>query len=187
MVARPGDKAMQIACLGWGSLIWDPRELPVIGDWQTDGPLVPVEFLRQSSDGRITLVLDEAATPLPSLWALLTTVSVEAAKAALQKREGTPEIGSWHGGTSPPLIPSLADWARRQRIDAIVWTALGFRSKGYAGRRSADEVVEYLKTLQGDTRAKAETYVCRAPRQIATAYRRRFETDLGWTPRDLAE
>ena len=33
-----------IAVVGWGSLIWDPRQLPVRSSWQPDGPELPVEF-----------------------------------------------------------------------------------------------------------------------------------------------
>jgi hypothetical protein len=181
---------MKIACLGWGSLIWDPKELPVIGDWQIDGPMVSVEFLRQSSDGRITLVLDTDGTQVPSLWTRLESHNIDRAVAALQEREGVrdqdaaKDIGRWIGSSSPPLISGLADWAKKRSFDAVVWTALGFRSKGHPYRRSADEIIEYLQTLTGEARSKAETYVRRAPKQIETVYRHRIEADLGWVPVD---
>jgi hypothetical protein len=123
---------MKIACLGWGSLIWDPKELPVSGTWQKGGPMVPVEFLRQSGIGRITLVLDEDGTLVPSLWACLQSDNIDSAIAALKKREEIgyrdviKSIGRWVGNSPPPLIPGLADWAGKQCVDAVVWTALGF-------------------------------------------------------------
>jgi hypothetical protein len=178
---------VKIACLGWGSLIWEPKTLPVIGAWQKNGPTVRVEFLRQSGDGRITLVLDADGTSATSLWAYLECDDIDSAVAALQEREAPGQhkgIGRWAGNSPQPLITDLADWARENRFDAVVWTALGFRSKGYADRRSADEIIQCLQTLTGKTRSKAETYVRRAPKQINTVYRRRIEADLGWTPID---
>lgn len=50
---------MRIAILGWGSLIWNPNGLPIRGDWQRGGPVLPIEFSRISSDERLTLVIDE--------------------------------------------------------------------------------------------------------------------------------
>lgn len=44
--------------LGWGSLLWDPRELPREGVWQRGGPQLTLEFSRVSRDGRLTLVID---------------------------------------------------------------------------------------------------------------------------------
>ena len=62
-----------IACIGWGSLIWDRRNLDVDGHWRADGPILPVEFARQSSNGRITLVLGRGFAPVPALWSVFNT------------------------------------------------------------------------------------------------------------------
>jgi hypothetical protein len=37
---------------------------PVASDWLHDGPELPVEFARQSSDGRITLVVTPGVAPI---------------------------------------------------------------------------------------------------------------------------
>ena len=48
--ACPGTEGevMRIAILGWGSLIWDPRDPCVQGDWQPDGPRLPIKVARTS-------------------------------------------------------------------------------------------------------------------------------------------
>ena len=79
---------MKIACLGWGSLVWDSRGLPVRKPWFMDGPLLPIEFVRQSEGGRITLVIVNNAAHIRSLWALLSVTDLEIAKKELADREG---------------------------------------------------------------------------------------------------
>ena len=48
---------------GWGSLIWDPRELPIQRHWFEDGPLIRLEFARESADKRIMLVISVLHAP----------------------------------------------------------------------------------------------------------------------------
>lgn len=184
---------MKIACLGWGSLIWDPRSLPIQRWWFQDGPFVPVEFTRQSLDGRITLVVDPEAAPVRVLWAVVLPAELQAAREALRDREGITgnnwmsRIGSWHRGQAVPQpIHELSDWAQAHCLDAVVWTALGPKFKGKETRPTVDQVIEYLRTLTGTVRGNAERYVRCAPRQIDTEYRRRIEAELGWSPRDCA-
>lgn len=80
---------MTIACLGWGSLYWEPKALPLAEDWKLDGPVLPVEFLRRSSRGRVTLVLDPDGTQVTSLWVPLRCENLAEAVEALRKREDT--------------------------------------------------------------------------------------------------
>ncbi len=49
----------KIGIIGWGSLIWDPRGLPIKCKWHKNGPELPIEFSRISQDGRLTLVIDK--------------------------------------------------------------------------------------------------------------------------------
>jgi len=177
-----------IACLGWGSLVWDPRELPVQRKWFADGPFVKVEFLRQSKGDRITLVLDSNASAVRSLWAVMDTADLTSAKEALRSREGcnAADIGTWsRGSNEPPNIIELPQWAGAHGVDAVVWTALPAKF-GNGGAPTADQVVDYLRALRGAARDNAEAYVRRAPKQIDTSYRREIEAELGWTAHDAS-
>jgi len=70
-----------IVILAWGSLIWAPGGLsPMLaGDWQADGPFLPVEYCRQSKDGRLTLVVTEQAPSLRVLWSATTAADIDVA------------------------------------------------------------------------------------------------------------
>ncbi|WP_369326183.1 hypothetical protein AB6N01_16190 [Alcaligenes nematophilus] len=178
-----------IAFLGWGSLIWDPRDLPIIPPWHPDGPPVRVEFLRQSMDGRLTLVLADDAAPVRALWVRAKATTLEQAKHDLRVREKIPQkhlehwIGSWSRGcANPSLILDLDAWADEHGVEHVVWTALPSKFNDENGTSpSIDQAVQYLSGLQGTERALAEEYVRRAPPQVATAYRQRFEVELGWS------
>jgi hypothetical protein len=153
---------------------------------------VQVEFLRQSRDGRLTLVLDQSASPVRSLWAVMDTANLDEAKEALRKREDIPgpnvskHIKAWaRGEAAPALIIELPSWAESRGIDAVVWTALPPKFKAKNGDApTIDEAVRYLGELTGEERERAEKYIRFAPQQIDTPYRRKIEAELRWTSRE---
>jgi hypothetical protein len=178
-----------IACLGWGSLVWDPRTLPVKGPWFTDGPFIHVEFLRKSDDERVTLVLEESAPPVRSLWAVMAVNDLAKARECLRERERVfqsnqaKHIKAWSKREDgPALIVELPKWAESRGIDSVVWTALP-ENLGPANDQTAEKVLTHLKALTGEERDNAERYFRRAPAQVDTPIRRRVEADLGWTKR----
>ena len=183
--------AKNIVCLGWGSLIWRLGGLPVDG-WRPDGPCVRVEFVRQSSGGQLTLVLHDAADPVPSLWATMQIENLDEAVNALAMREGKDgkplsnserDIGQWPRDNGEPNIVNLASWASVRGIDYVIWTALRPRF-GVTDERwpTKEEAGKYLKGLSGRERDDAEQYVRYAPQQVHTAYRKHIVRLLGWNP-----
>lgn len=178
---------MKVACLGWGSLVWCPKDLPIVEPWYKDGPLLPIEFARQSQDGRLTLVITDGATPVNCLWSYIIATKPDDARKTLAKREDTSEknIGLWQRDSSECFSYKevIKNWATKKEIDALVWTALPPKFKGTNGRiPTKDEVVEYLRSLEGDTlrQARARKYIEKAPKQINTEYREAIEQTLGW-------
>ena len=179
---------MKIACLGWGSLIWNPNGLPV-REWATDGPSLPVEFARQSENGRLTLVLLDQGQRVSMLYAAMKVPDLEAAVLGLATREGCAKrrIGYWASSVGVreafAHAQDIGSWAQERSLDAVVWTALPARFGGIDGRMaSAEEAISYLANLEGEKRQMAEEYVRKAPAQIRTPYRRLIEEKLGWRP-----
>ncbi|MPT47970.1 MAG: hypothetical protein E2598_06060 [Sphingobium sp.] len=166
-----------IVCLGWGSLVWDARDLPIEGGWNSDGPGLPLEFARQSGDDRMTLVIVNIEHHVPTLWAEMNVNSLAHAINALAAREGVQNpnaIGRWPNTTDRqyPLGQSIAEWAGRMGFSGVVWTALQPGMKETRGTvPTLDELTAYIAKLDNDTRLRAKAYIDNAPVQIATPYR----------------
>ena len=172
-----------IVCLGWGSLVWDPRDLPVRGEWHHDGPALPLEFARESGNGRITLVVVDQGQPVPTLWAELDVPDIESAVKALFEREGAEWLGSigrWPvGARGHRHLDVVRAWVEERGFDGVVWTDLQPGMKGDRKREpSLDDVLRHLEGLDPDARESADEYVRRAPDQIATPHRAAIEALL---------
>ena len=195
---RPAN-APRIACIGWGSLLWDPRSLPTAAPFRDDGPMLPIEFSRVAKDGRVTLVIDPEAAPMQTFWCELTSKTIDEAVSGLGQREriaparwsewvafarrspfieGEVESG---GYAVPETRREIQRWLEVQSIDAVVWTALpARRPNGDFGWPTTEELVEHLEGLTGEARSRAEEYIRRTPETIRSVRRARFEASFGW-------
>lgn len=184
-------KSFTIGCLGWGSLIWDPRGLPIRGVWFDDGPLLQIEFARESSHRRITLVICDVDYRVRASWVLMDAVQLSAAKSALAAREGVEEanihksIGFWEaasGKSHGAGADEIGQWASKKDLDAVVWTNLkmGFNGKKRGSLPSIKEILDHLRELPHAQSKLAEEYIRKAPPQIDTEYRRRIAKEFGW-------
>lgn len=184
---------MEIAFLGWGSLIWDPRNLKIKGEWKKDGPFLPIEFMRLSSGGRITLVIYPEAEAVPTMWAKADIDDVDAAIENLRAREST--VTGWINFVTlpdctssckaePGTLENIQQWAEKKGLDAVVWTALQDNSERFTEETgmemNEDNIIKYLGSLKGKTLENAKEYVQKAPEQIDTKLRGRIKQELGW-------
>jgi len=151
--------------------------------------MLPIEFARQSQDGRITLVLVQGKNSFNSNWALLDVNSSSEAKEALCEREGIPRkhmetrIGIWNQGLSggSAIENTIAQWALSKTLTSVVWTALPPK---FNGRNdiipTKEEVVDHLSSLSEEAKEKAKEYIMKAPGHLTTEYRLYIENQMGW-------
>ena len=175
----------RIALLGWGSLIWNPRNLKVIGPWHDDGPMLPIEFARQSSGQRVTLVI-AAGLPLQrTLWIKSAFNVLLDAANNLKEREGTSDkwIAFWPGNAKGyvGIDDVMSRWCGTHGLDGVVWTALPPKWGNEEGViPTPEQLVGYLTGLSKEEKERAMEYIVNAPKQIDTPLRREIRARLGW-------
>ena len=173
---------MSIAVVGWGSLIWCPRELELDTGWRPDGPLLPIEFARKSGDGRVTLVITPGRQLVRTYWAESSLDTVEKVSENLRSREGT--TSKWiHKYPGRDVDGQIAAWAdTHAEVTAVVWTGL---EPTFPTDELESLVVAYLNGLHGPWLSRAREYVEYAPAQVGTPVREAIERTLEWVRRDL--
>lgn len=170
-------------------MVWDPRALATIGEWQPGGPILPIEFSRKSKDGRLTLVIDPANGELATtLYIRSRFENLNAAIGNLREREdNTPQdrIGyvnlvahterAWARENHPNACDTITAWAQANDWQAVIWTALTPNFEEEQNEPfTVHAAVRYLNGLPGETRTRAFEYIRRAPPEIMTPFRRQF-------------
>jgi hypothetical protein len=181
---------MQIAFLGWGSLIWDPRPKfdSKVGPWKSDGPVLPVEFCRISKTrrGALVLVIDRAlGTEVEVLHTLSLRSDPADALSDLRSREGTSaqKIGFVNLLTGearsryPEVAATIKSWATPRDIQYVAWTDLesNFESKKSV-EFSPEAALDHLKSLGTAGLREAVIYIVKAPKQVDTKLRQWLAT-----------
>jgi hypothetical protein len=167
----------KFAVIGWGSLINDPGCLKIESDiWKEDGPRLPIEFARKSSDERITLVLyppylKDKEKWVTTYWNLLNVNTVDEAREDLRKRERCPSlksIGYLYKGKiyckNVKIGNIIKSWAITMGISGVVWTDLG-------SNISLKKVIPHLSLLKNEKYLEAKDYILDGPKQTNTPLR----------------
>ena len=175
---------MNIACLGWGSLIWKPGQLSIKDGWHADGPSLPIEFSRVGDKGELATAVCLNAPIVQVFWARLAADTLEQACIMLRQREQIPAERTDGVGaliTQGSVGGPLTTWAQERQLDAVIWTALPPRIAQSEGLiPTVDDAIAYLRELKGETRAHAHHYLMQVPEQLDTPYRRAIKQQLGW-------
>lgn len=182
---------MNVAVIGWGSLIWCPGSLRIKTRWRRDGPRLPIEFARISKDGRLTLVIHPVSEDQTTYWAISELTTPEGARRNLREREGAKQEdihylirnGEAPEGIPPEVMETMRDWlATHEDLHAVIWTGLCTNWKEKRERDfTAEEAVKYLSELEaardqgGVIYERAREYVRNAPPHIQTAVRKTMQ------------
>lgn len=177
---------MKIAILGWGSLIYKPGDMLIEEGWQPNGPVLKIEFSRQSADGRLTLVIDpQHGTDIKTYYVKSGRTQLEDAICDLTIREGTStnKIGLCHKQDTENRDcdqPNIREWLSNSEFDAVIWTNLtsNFEKKQKVPF-SVENAFHYLESLSPVCKANAHDYISKAPHQAQTRLRIYLQSK-GW-------
>ena len=159
---------MEIAFLGWGSLIWDHSSDfdTKIGPWESEGPVLPVEFCRISSTrkGALVLVIDrDVGTAVNVLYTLSVRDDPEDALEDLREREKTKMkyigfvdlVTDEHHGRDPEAVAAIKVWAAQIGLTFVAWTDLASNfmderaSRSLLGGAETPEEPQPVRTPRG--------------------------------------
>lgn len=181
---------MNICILGWGSLIWNPGVLKITGNWNHNGPMLPIEFAKISRGNRLTLVIKPDFDKVQTLWAISSFNSLDEACKNLMDREEITDIRSigYYNfcdnsysirRLEENISEELSTWNTDKNFDAVIWTDLGPNFFDRTGRNfSVENIIRFLDDLPPAEFLEAKNYILNTPSQVQTRFRRSIETFL---------
>jgi hypothetical protein len=186
---------MKIAFLGWGSLLRISHALKLVGKWQSDGPLFPLEFAYITKSNVLTLAIHPASSQVQTFWAQSEFEDLEEAKGALGKLSRTElsdiscssaEENSNKDELAAATYDSLRVWLKQKGLDAVVWIGRKSNFKEATGADFTEEsAMDFINMLSKNQRLAAEEHIINYPDQIETTLRQQLRIKFGW--RNLSE
>lgn len=185
---------MDIAIIGWGSLIWDLEILEPQVDprWQRGaGPALPLEFSRVSPKRKkaLALIVDpEHGTSCATSLVVSRRKSLEEAVADLAARERAPlerigyasANGNWRSNVDG-VAERFEAWFKTSGFAGAVWTDLPGNFHEETGTPySLTAAMEYLQGLEGLSLLEAKRYIELAPEETMTALRKTLAGKDWW-------
>jgi hypothetical protein len=182
---------MDIAIIGWGSLLRSNKALNLSSSWKTDGPRLPLEFAYVSKSKILTLTMNPASPIVQTPWAVGSFDSLETAIASVARlfRVKTEEIGffskegdeNYRKETPPNMQKELLNWLIEKRVNKIIWLDRRSNFKEVTNSEfTVDTAVEYTATLGKNEALAMEKYVISTPEEVETPLRNRLRKELGW-------
>ncbi|MEM8688129.1 MAG: hypothetical protein AAGF81_12410 [Pseudomonadota bacterium] len=185
---------MDIAIIGWGSLIWDLEILEPLVDpcWHRGaGPALPLEFSRVSPKRKkaLALIVDpDHGTSCATSLVVSRRGRLEEAVADLAARERAPleRIGyASAGGNWRSNVDGVAErfkgWFDASGFAGAVWTDLPGNFHEETGTPySLAAALDYLQTLEGLSLLEAKRYIELAPEETMTALRKKLSEQAWW-------
>lgn len=173
-----------IVALGWDDIVGEPRGLTLRdGEWREDGPRLPLELSRLSSQRFPVMALCRGAPLQQVYWTYLGTESVGEAVWSLSQREGCkPEnvgfldlkSGEYWCRAVDECVEDIRAWALRknregENIEVVVWNDLkpDFEKKARL-ELTPENVVAYMKGMRPEMKERARRYLENLPPRIKT-------------------
>jgi hypothetical protein len=181
---------LDIAIIGWGSLLGKKKALNLSDYWKMDGPRLPLEFAYVSKSKSLTIALHSLSPNVQTPWASGSFDSLDAAIQTIAKllRVNIDEIGFFSKDDkrfskkiSPEMEKELMNWMAEKRFDKIIWLdrMSNFQEVTHS-EFTLDTAVDYIMGLGKNEALAMERYVISTPEQIETPLRDRLRRELGW-------
>ena len=180
---------MKIAIIGWGSLLRYKKALEIDGEWQGDGPFLPLEFSYISKNKLLTLAILPGSRGVQTLWALSNFHDIDDAMKALKmllktELENIAFISRTNENDNyritPEIVQDLLTWAEQKELEALVWVDFKSNFKQTTEMDfNEDNVIDFINDLTKIEQLAVEKYIINNPEQIETTIRQKLRTEFG--------